>query len=43
MTCRHCRWSESRPSGLLWCSLLRLPAQEPCRGYEREPGADDDL
>ena len=43
MKCAHCRWSEMRPSGVLWCSLLKLPAQVVCRGFEREPGIDDDL
>lgn len=44
MTCASCKHSIGTISSLLMCNLLyRLVARdEHCKGYEREPGADDE-
>lgn len=45
--CRHCCYSEGRPSMLagaivLWCSLHRTVPTQACADFEREPGSDDE-
>lgn len=44
--CRHCTHSAGcAPGGIpvLWCVLHKVIAKAPCRMFEREPGADDEL
>ena len=41
--CRHCYWSETLPTLILWCRLHLRFAELPCEKWTREPGADDDL
>lgn len=42
MICRYCRWSIWNGE-TLWCDLFKRPAKVRCGGFEREPGADDDM